>query len=48
MADTNPFELLEREKSSPAVGELETLATPIAGRTSEASPTLEVILHSKG
>ncbi|GAB4821402.1 hypothetical protein N2152v2_008448 [Parachlorella kessleri] len=42
MADTNPFELLEREKSSPAVGELETLATPIAGRTSEASPTLEL------
>ena len=42
MADTNPYEALEREKSSPAVKEMETLATPILGRTSEASPTLIV------
>ncbi len=42
MADTNPYELLEREKSSPGVKEMETLATPVSGRTSEASPALVV------
>lgn len=48
MADTNPFEVLEREKSSPTVKEMEVLSTPISGRTSEASPVLEVSVEGPG
>lgn len=42
MAETNPYAALEREKSSPSVTEQEVLATPVSGRTSEASPALRV------